>query len=197
LGAAEVIFLESGYAAASMDAVAARAGVSKATIYVHFQNKRALFEAIVHRRTDAVFQALQLSDSRTDVRRMLTDIALNFVTMILRDDTLSVYRVVLAETPHQPEVGEAFYHGGPAFTRHKVGEFFVSLEKRGLMDFTGTDPFMVADLFLAMLAGDAHIKALFTAKPDEDRINRVIDTAVDLVLCRCGRHDVSRPPVSP
>jgi TetR/AcrR family transcriptional repressor of mexJK operon len=170
-----------------MDAVAARAGVSKATIYVHFQNKRALFEAIVHRRTETVFGALNLSVNRTDVRQMLTDLARTFIGMLLQDDTLAVYRAVLAETVHQPEVGEAFYHGGPAHTRRLVGEFFVALENRGLMDFTGTDAFLIADLFLSMLAGDAHLKGLFIQKPDETRINRVVDAAVDLVLTRCSK----------
>lgn len=47
LEAAEQVFLENGYEAGSLDAVAARANASKATIYAHFGNKVGLFKAIV------------------------------------------------------------------------------------------------------------------------------------------------------
>jgi TetR/AcrR family transcriptional regulator, mexJK operon transcriptional repressor len=41
------VFLEAGYEAANMDEVAARAGVSKATLYTRFDSKEALFRAVV------------------------------------------------------------------------------------------------------------------------------------------------------
>ena len=47
LDAAGALFLDEGYPAVSMDAVARRAGVSKATLYAHFESKEALFAAIV------------------------------------------------------------------------------------------------------------------------------------------------------
>ena len=47
LAAALDVFTESGFAAARMEAIAARAGVAKGTPYLHFAGKDALFEAIV------------------------------------------------------------------------------------------------------------------------------------------------------
>ncbi|WP_279483798.1 helix-turn-helix domain containing protein [Aureimonas sp. SK2] len=41
------VFLDRGYSEASMDEVAASAGVSKGTVYKHFGGKEALFEAVV------------------------------------------------------------------------------------------------------------------------------------------------------
>jgi AcrR family transcriptional regulator len=49
LDAALAVFVEKGYAAAKMDEVARRAGVSKGTVYLYFPSKEALIEAIVRR----------------------------------------------------------------------------------------------------------------------------------------------------
>jgi AcrR family transcriptional regulator len=46
LWSAQEVFLEAGFERASMDAVAARAGTTKRTLYAHFKNKQALFLAV-------------------------------------------------------------------------------------------------------------------------------------------------------
>lgn len=47
LGAAETLFVADGYQGASVDAIAARAGVSKRTVYDHFGGKDRLFSAVM------------------------------------------------------------------------------------------------------------------------------------------------------
>lgn len=49
LDAARDLFTKSGFAAARMEDIAAKAGISKATIYLYFANKEALLEALVKR----------------------------------------------------------------------------------------------------------------------------------------------------
>src|SRR5262245_66277957 len=55
-------FLEQGYGAASMDAIAKRANVSKATIYSHFENKHTLFGAIMTTRCQGVIPLFDTDD---------------------------------------------------------------------------------------------------------------------------------------
>ena len=50
--AARALFAEDGYAATSLDAVAARAEVTKGAVYHHFQGKRQLFEAVFVREVE-------------------------------------------------------------------------------------------------------------------------------------------------
>jgi TetR/AcrR family transcriptional repressor of mexJK operon len=184
--AAKQIFMESGYEAASMDAVAARAGVSKATIYVHFEGKRALFEAIIRRNTETLFNRIQLPERITDLRQALTALANSFVEMILTPDALSMYRVVAAEAARQPEIGEAFYAAGPAYCRQKVAEYFLTLARRGLMRLDESEAPMLANLFLSMLAGDCHASAMFGRDQDKACLAQQIQTAVDLIASRYG-----------
>ncbi len=178
--------MESGYEAASMDAVAARAGVSKATIYVHFESKRALFEAIIRRHTEKLFSHMQLPDKIDDLRQALIVMAQSFVEMILMPDTLSMYRVVAAEAVRQPEIGEAFYCAGPAYTRRKVAEYFHTLSERGLMTMEESETPLMANLFLSMLAGDCHASQLFGREIELGRVSKQVEAAVDLIVARYG-----------
>ena len=178
--------MESGYEAASMDAVAARAGVSKATIYVHFEGKRALFEAIIRRHTETLFSHMQLPDKIDDLRQALIVMAHSFVEMILMPDALSMYRVVAAEAVRQPEIGEAFYSAGPGYTRQKVGEYFLTLSQRGLMKMDETEAPLMANLFLSMLAGDCHASQLFGRGTEKGRVSKQVEAAVDLIVARYG-----------
>ena len=45
--AGKVVFLDNGFGAASMDVIAASAGVSKMTIYRHFRSKELLFAGVI------------------------------------------------------------------------------------------------------------------------------------------------------
>ena len=48
LDAALSLFVEKGFAATRVEEVAARAGVSKGTLFLYFPSKQALFKAVVH-----------------------------------------------------------------------------------------------------------------------------------------------------
>src|SRR5512133_831632 len=58
LSGAREVFAELGFERASVDVIAARAGVSKATVYNHFADKQALFVAAVVEATDAMRASL-------------------------------------------------------------------------------------------------------------------------------------------
>jgi TetR/AcrR family transcriptional regulator, mexJK operon transcriptional repressor len=68
LDAAEELFVSSGYELTSVDAIAARATVSKRTVYDHFGDKMSLFRSVVERVDDAL-----LVTTRTAVREELTE----------------------------------------------------------------------------------------------------------------------------
>src|ERR1700691_6409159 len=56
LDAALMVFAEKGYASARMDDIAARAGVTKGTIYLYFDGKEAVFKTLVR---DSIGDTLQ------------------------------------------------------------------------------------------------------------------------------------------
>ncbi len=187
LTAAQEIFLETGYGAASMDAVAARANVSKATIYAHFDNKRALFEQVIQGRCRRVFGNRDIPSyigDAQDVRSALCRLANDMMRIILSPEALAINRAVLAEAPRLPEVGETFYAAGPVPALARLTRMLNDLTRRGLLAVPEKEAPLVAELFLNMLKGDAHLRALLGVAPRRDDHRPLLAVAVDLVLAR-------------
>jgi TetR/AcrR family transcriptional repressor of mexJK operon len=185
------VFLQEGYSAASMDVVAARANVSKATIYAHFDGKRSLFEAVIRRHAEEAYGRMALPDQTgpgqmTDVRQILLALAREVVGLITQRDSLALYRVVLAEAVRLPEVGEAFYRAGPAYLRQQVTQLFADLARRGLLHFDQEQAALVTDLFLSMLSGDCHFRLLIGRTVTPQELSGAAAAAVDLVVARWG-----------
>lgn len=64
LQAARAAFLETGFAGTTMEGVARRAQISKVTLYKHFADKQALFEAVVRELVDEVQAQIDVAESR-------------------------------------------------------------------------------------------------------------------------------------
>src|SRR6202171_6668331 len=80
---ARSLFLAQGFDAASMGEIARKAGVSKGTLYVYFESKEQLFEAIVEdERAAQAEQVFSLDSSDRDVAAVLTRLGAAFVRFL-------------------------------------------------------------------------------------------------------------------
>ncbi|NML30147.1 TetR/AcrR family transcriptional regulator [Paraburkholderia antibiotica] len=104
IGAAIEEFLAAGYDATSMDRIAARASVSKRTVYNHFPSKEALFAAILHRLWDASEEG-DAPAYRADkpLRGQLLDLLARKLRLLNDESFLSLARVAIAAGLHSPE----------------------------------------------------------------------------------------------
>ncbi|CAA7622211.1 Transcriptional regulator [Candidatus Terasakiella magnetica] len=180
LDAAQIAFLEEGYAATSMDAVATKAGVSKATIYAHFDSKDLLFAAVIHRRCESS-EIYATPDKTLDARATLKAVATRLMTLLLSPEALSMYRVVVAESLRQPDLARAFYESGPARGKIEIGAIFSELHRRG--ELAVSDPWQAADQFVGMLRTDYFMRALLgLAQKDGQTMDGIIDNAVETMV---------------
>jgi TetR/AcrR family transcriptional regulator of autoinduction and epiphytic fitness len=97
-------FLAAGYDATSMDRIAARASVSKRTVYNHFPSKEALFAAILHQ----LWDASQSADAPTyrpnePLRAQLLELLSRKLRLLNDESFLSLARVAIAAGIHSPE----------------------------------------------------------------------------------------------
>ena len=112
---ARAVFLAQGFDGASMGEIARRAGVSKGTLYVYFDSKEALFEAIFE--DESRLQAEQvfaLESSDHDVEAVLTRLGVGLVNFLCQPGKASPLRTVIAIADRMPEIGKQFYEAGPA-----------------------------------------------------------------------------------
>lgn len=108
LTAATEVFLAEGYGSTSIEAVAARAGVSKRTFYDRFDDKAALFTAVVH---DIIEHARPPRDAPLLVGTTLSEILRHLAGLLLRaalaPQSLALHRLVSAESVRFPELVRA------------------------------------------------------------------------------------------
>jgi TetR/AcrR family transcriptional regulator of autoinduction and epiphytic fitness len=104
IGAAIEEFLAAGFDATSMDRVAARANVSKRTVYNHFPSKEALFAAILRQLWDSsdAGEAPAYSSSKP-LRGQLLELLSKKLSLLNDEAFLSLARVAIAAGIHSPE----------------------------------------------------------------------------------------------
>ena len=110
LAAALDEFSARGFAAARLDDVAARAGVAKGTIYLHFDDKETLFQELVRAKMVPVVGTLEAA-FRTDLPlRVVVERAVDiFVREIYETPRKQVMRLIISEGPRFPAIAEFYY----------------------------------------------------------------------------------------
>ena len=191
--AAAEVFARHGYLGATTDEVAARASVSKQTVYKQFQDKEHLFAAVIIEMTAEVVGRLADSaastlDDAQDVRKALRNLADGWLHGMLQPDVLRLRRLVIAEADRFPEVGRAWFDRG--FDRALVilGTSLQRLADRGLLHGLG-DPTLAADQFAGLVLYRPMNQAMFAgtaAVPPADALGRIADAAVDVFLAAYG-----------
>ena len=92
-----------------------RGGVSKGTLYVYFDSKEELFEALIIQEKSSLAEALFTLDAENpDVPAVLTRLGTSFLTEMCRPEHMSVVRMVIGACEKFPRFGQAFYEAGPA-----------------------------------------------------------------------------------
>lgn len=87
LGAARTCFLEKGYFATKMDAIAQESGLSKGGIYFHFNSKREIFRALVQQEYDVTMSFIDdVVEDETDITEKLVELAEHFMTLFASSD---------------------------------------------------------------------------------------------------------------
>lgn len=182
LDAARDVFLERGYAGASVDAVVERAGGSKATVYAMFGNKEGLLTALVADGAERLAEAVDHLPLDMPLEESLRNFGIRFLELIVDPVRLALYRLVVGESGRFPELGDAFFRTGPAAINDRIAVYFRSLAERGLLPTT--DPDHLASYFLGAMRADLHFRALFnpTLMPSREQIERHVDFVVSEFL---------------
>lgn len=187
LDAAQACFLESGYTSTSVDEVASRAGVSKATIYAHFNSKDDLFSAIICRRCDDQAEGLSslALPQGNDARTLLTVIAQRLLALFLSPEVMGIYRMVIAEAPRHPELARVWYDAGPMRGKARLVELFEQMKARGLLAYD--DAPRLVDIFVGTLRGECFHRDLINLPPNPMfSPDSTVAAAVDLMLKACA-----------
>ena len=185
---AREIFMDGGYATASMSAIAARLGGSKGTLYNYFASKDELFRAVIQDQCERQFAAMYagVKTDSSDLAAGLNLIGRRFAELVLAEDTVRFTRVLIAEACRFPELGRIVYAAGPRVTVIRLADYLQIQVDAGRL--RRADPRMAANQFLDLCLAGLYRKRLWNAiaPPDAATIGRNVDAAVATFMAAFG-----------
>ena len=183
LDIARETFLREGYASASMSAIGAKAGGSKATLYTYFPSKADLFAAVMadmcgRSRLEITSEADSAADLPTALRRLGS----TYLRILLSDDVITLHRLVVAESQRFPELGQALYEVGPQLGKATLAERLQAFIDSGEM--RPCDPLRAAGQFFELCLSGLYRRRLWNiAQPiTEADLAGNVSSAVDVFL---------------
>jgi len=160
LEAAKTLFLSNGYASTSMDAVAAEAGVSKLTVYSHFNDKETLFSAAVMAKCEEQLPTLIFElPAGMPIESVLLNIARGFHLLINSEESLNLHRLILALGSQDPKLSQIFFEAGPQRMLQGMERLLARIDQSGALRID--KPRNAAEHFFCLLKGAANFRLLY------------------------------------
>jgi AcrR family transcriptional regulator len=173
-----------GFDAASMNDITREAGVSKGTIYVYFQNKEDLFEALIEEERQSIFAHLyDALEHDGDLRDTLIAYGVALAKKVTAPTMLRAQRTVIGICERMPEGGMRFYERGPKRGHDKLMAFLASAVEAGKLSISDLD--LAAYQFGDLCTSRIFRQCLFgyrTTTPSEEEIWQIVTAGVDLFM---------------
>jgi AcrR family transcriptional regulator len=183
INAATRVFLREGYGLASIDKVAAEAGVSTRTIYERYKNKADLLGAVIGRLVDRMSTVL----STLDLNRLEPKAALTLIAEIITDrardpDAVALFRIVATEAHRFPELAAKMRENNRLCVDNVVANYLRAGARQGVLNLA--DPDRAATLFLQMICSELHDRLLFGGEAELAALDfkSHVDHVIDLFL---------------
>ena len=183
---ARSVFLGQGFDGASMNDIARAAGVSKGTLYVYFDSKEQLFEALIRDGRRQQVERLVFPEDPGDARDLLRGFGVRLIEMMTRPEMIAHIRVVIAATGKFPRLGQAFYEAGPCHGVRNLGAQLVKLRDAGALEVKDTE--RAARQFIDLCKSGVFNTVLFgvTESADPKEIEATVDAAVEMFMRAYG-----------
>ena len=176
--AATEIFVQEGYRA-SIDRVAARAGVARQTLYNHFTTKADLFGEVVRQSTASLL--FSLDDEGLALRERLLRFGIEYRGRVLSSEGLGFFRALAAESIRFPELAAAFYRNGAVQTAACLGKILEAAMLRG--ELRRDEPEFATNMLLSMLVGTDRSRYLFSGELSPEINSAHVGRIIDCFLC--------------
>jgi len=187
LEGARIVFMRDGFERASVDDIAREAGVSKATLYAYFPDKRLIFLEVAS--AECRRQASEAEsdlDPNAPIAAVLRLVAQKMTSFMLSDFGQRIYRIAVAESENFPAIAQEFYHSGPKLVKDRIAAALTCAAERGEVVIDDI-PFAAAQ-FAQLCKVDLQDRMIFTPSPccTLADAHRVIEGAVTMFMARYG-----------
>jgi len=159
LQAAKTLFLKLGYDGSSMDAIAAEAGVSKLTVYSHFNDKESLFSAAIEAHCTHQLPPLCFDLAvETPIAQALFVVARRFQTMLEGSEAIDLHRLMVGLAAQNPALTLLFFNAGPKRAINEMSRLLQQAHDQHKLEID--DVAMAAEFFLSSFSGCTHFRRI-------------------------------------
>lgn len=174
LDAALEVLGERG-AAAPMEAIARRAGVSKQTVYNHYGSKADLVRAMCARRVSEMTAPLEAPGALEQPEETLAAYARAQLAGLLNPRSIALMRTAVAGAATQPDVAQTIHEAGVLANRRRFADFLAAETAAGRL--ACPEPMAAAELFSGLVITTRHLAAMLGVlipldEAEADRIAR-------------------------
>ena len=176
-------FMEKGFDATTIDAVAEAAGVGKATLYARYRDKGALFAAVCQRKIDLWLVPLSqaaAAPASGQAYEALLAIARAMMASAMAPEALSISRILIAQAPRFPELARTAHQEGWQRSISALSAVLSQFVTDGQIAVEDCD--LAADLFLSLVIGRQTRLAMLGIDTDPAQVDHRIQAAVRLFL---------------
>jgi AcrR family transcriptional regulator len=194
MAGARELFLAHGFDVASMGEIARTAGVSKGTLYVYFDSKEQLFEAIAIEECDRLAQRVfSLDPEDRDVEAVLTRLGCACFGLLSRPEAMPAVRTVISIAERMPEIGRKFYEAGPARGIATLRRYLESQVAAGILAVDDCE--LAAAQFLDSCQSTWFKPLLFSFAdlPSHARVAQIVGSAVRMFMATYRRQIKVQP----
>jgi AcrR family transcriptional regulator len=173
-----------------MGEIAKAAGVSKGTLYVYFDSKEKLFEALTLEEKKGLAEVLfNLDGDDPDVQSALSRLGRSYLQLLANPDHISSIRMVIGASERFPHLGQMFYEAGPCQGIARLKAYFDRQVEAGRLAIGDTR--LAAQQFLDLCQSGLVRRLLFAAggPPTADEIAYHVDSAIRVFFAAYGPGD--------
>ncbi|MHC6180109.1 TetR/AcrR family transcriptional regulator [Clostridium sp. JNZ X4-2] len=170
------VFGTKGYSCTNMEDIANKMGMSKAFIYQYFNNKYELFLSTIREfsQIQTIFNLSKFNKESINVEEFLTEIGMILLSIFKNPRKLKLMRIIIAETPNFPEIGELFFC-------QILGKVTEGLNKM-LKSYTSSDidPVMSIKFFIGSIWSLVFLQEMLPLKDRNYNDENIIKNAVKI-----------------
>ena len=175
---AKRMFSENGFERTTLDAISKESGVTKKTIYSHFNSKEELFGATVLDRVREEFTINSADLDGSNPSAGLTIIASQFLGLIRRDEVLGAHRTMFSCATTHSELCDTFYKNAPLRIHAEVAQYLAKCKTLNIKELD-----VAADQFLSLFLGLDHIKCMLGfEKPNKSKDQALVKSNIDFFI---------------
>lgn len=183
--AAQKIFFSHGFFAATTDMIQKEAGVSKSTLYQYYKSKEGMFIAVIAWTCKNRIRHVQMDKLLGEnVRERLFDLGEKFFTVLLNEEAMALYRIVIEVSQFFPRVSDFFYKTWKQVFFPPLANILVGAAQKGEICLMESEVPQAAELFYSMIRGEIFVKLLLFPQnePDDRQVSAWIAFSVDKFL---------------